>query len=64
MRLLAVGGAGVYPESLLAGLKEKAPNFYRWAEAVAAHPSVTNIFDPKLTVEVAKSRLAKARGQA
>ncbi|CAG9948654.1 unnamed protein product [Clonostachys rosea f. rosea IK726] len=63
VRLLALSSAGVYPASIISGLKEKAPNFYKWAEAVSAHPSVTNIFDKDTIIEGTKARLQKQRSQ-
>lgn len=64
IRLVTLSKAGVYPASLGTSLAEKAPKFWAWAQAVAAHPSVSSIFDSKKIIENTKARLAKARGQA
>ncbi|CAH0054593.1 unnamed protein product [Clonostachys solani] len=63
VRLLALSSAGVYPASIIPLLKENAPNFYKWAEAVSSHPSVTNIFDKDSIIEGTKARLQKQRSQ-
>jgi hypothetical protein len=49
------------PANLIEDVKQQAPHFYRWAEAVNTHPSVTGIFDPDVAVSGAKKRIAKAR---
>ena len=56
--------AEVYPKALWTELEEKAPNYARWAAAVAAHPSITSIYDEKVIIEGAKTRIAKARASA
>jgi glutathione S-transferase len=61
VRFLAHANAGLLPGGLLEDVKSEAPNFYRWASAVAVHPSVTGIFDPEVAVSGAKRRIAKAR---
>ncbi|KAJ8121972.1 hypothetical protein ONZ43_g1711 [Nemania bipapillata] len=48
---------GLVPQSLIDELSVKAPNFTRWAEAVATHPSVSGIFDEKGTALRTKQRL-------
>jgi glutathione S-transferase len=63
LRLVTLAKSGLLPSALYNDLKEKAPNFYRWANAVAEHPSVTGIFNPQTAVDQAKKRIAKARGQ-
>ncbi|KAI1294336.1 glutathione S-transferase domain-containing protein [Xylaria venustula] len=50
---------GLVPQKLIDQLSEKAPNFARWAEAVANHPSVSNIFDEEGTALRTKQRLGK-----
>ncbi|VUC30450.1 unnamed protein product [Clonostachys rosea] len=61
IRLLALFKNGVIPSNLESQLKEKAPGFYAWAVAVAAHPSVTGIFNEKSVVDFYKGRLEKLR---
>lgn len=58
---MSLSNAGVYPASLAKSISEKAPNFWKWAQAVSAHPSVTNIYDEAKIIESTKARLAKAR---
>lgn len=63
IRLLALTRRGVYPEALVASLPERAPKFWKWAEAVAAHPSVTGVFNEETIVAVTKNRLALAKAE-
>lgn len=39
----------------------KAPNFYKWAQAVAVHPSVTSIYEEDVIVKYFKARLEKSK---
>ncbi|KAI1125495.1 glutathione S-transferase domain-containing protein [Nemania abortiva] len=48
---------GLVPQALIDELSAKAPNFIRWVEAVATHPSVSGIFDEKNTALRTKQRL-------
>ncbi|KAI8611642.1 thioredoxin-like protein [Chytriomyces sp. MP71] len=66
IRLVALLKGNVYPHSadFTAQLKEKTPNFYQWANAVANHPSVTSIFNEESIVEKTRERLQKARAAA
>ena len=64
IRLVALSKHGVYPVGLLNTIKEQAPNFARWAEAVAAHPSVTKVFDETAVVEGTKAKIAQIRAAA
>ncbi|KAI1148586.1 glutathione S-transferase domain-containing protein [Nemania diffusa] len=48
---------GLVPQGLIDELSVKAPNFTRWAEAVATHPSVAGIFDAEGTAVRTKARL-------
>jgi glutathione S-transferase len=61
IRLVTLLKAGVYPSKLGSSLSERAPNFWKWAEAVAAHPSVTSIFDEQKIIASTKARIAKAK---
>lgn len=47
----------------MASLPERAPKFWKWAEAVAAHPSVTGVFNEETIVAVTKNRLALAKAE-
>ncbi|KAI1747168.1 thioredoxin-like protein [Xylaria castorea] len=51
----------VLPKSLIDELSAKAPNFARWAEAVAKHPSVNGIFDEEGTAVRTKQRFASRK---
>jgi len=64
IRLVRLSKAGVYPSKLGGDVQQRAPNFWKWAEAVAAHPSVTNIFDEEKIIASTKARIAKARAAA
>ncbi|KAI1321499.1 glutathione S-transferase domain-containing protein [Xylariaceae sp. FL0255] len=59
VRLWKLPEFGVVPENLLNDLTARAPNFGRWAEAVASHPSVTAVFDAPAVAERTKQRLLK-----
>ncbi|KAI1420197.1 glutathione S-transferase domain-containing protein [Xylaria sp. FL1777] len=50
---------GLVPQSIIDQLSAKAPNFVRWAEAVAKHSSVNGIFDGEATALRTKQRLGK-----
>jgi glutathione S-transferase len=61
IRLVTLSKAGIYPSNLTSSIAERAPNFWKWAEKVAVHPSVTNIYDEQAIIESTKARIAKAR---
>jgi glutathione S-transferase len=61
IRLIALSKARVYPGKLSSSIAERAPNFWKWAEKVASHPSVTSIFDEEKVITSTKARIAKAR---
>ncbi|KAH6855362.1 thioredoxin-like protein [Chaetomium sp. MPI-CAGE-AT-0009] len=62
IRLKTLTAADIYPESLWTAIEEKAPSFVKWAHAVAAHPSVTSIFDEKKIVEGTRARILERGG--
>lgn len=64
MRLFTLPKYGVLPESILTDLSVKAPNFYRWGQAVSKHPSVLSIYDEEKIAEGTKQRAAKLRAAA
>ncbi|KAL2269350.1 hypothetical protein VTJ83DRAFT_1534 [Remersonia thermophila] len=59
VRLKTLTAAEVYPKKLWTAIEQQAPNFTRWAEAVAKHPSVTSIYDEPAIIEGTKKRIAK-----
>jgi len=61
IRLVSLSKAGVYPSKLGSSIAERAPSFWKWAETVAAHPSVTSIYDEEKIIASTKARIAKAR---
>ncbi|KAI0378837.1 glutathione S-transferase domain-containing protein [Hypomontagnella monticulosa] len=61
VRLFTLPKHGLIPESILSDLSVKAPNFYRWGQAVSKHPSVTGIYDEEAIAAGTKERLAKLR---
>jgi glutathione S-transferase len=61
IRLVTLTKAGVYPSKLGSSIAERAPNFWTWAQNVAAHPSVTSIYDEERIISSTKARMAKAR---
>ncbi|KEZ38720.1 hypothetical protein SAPIO_CDS10746 [Scedosporium apiospermum] len=64
IRVLTLPEKGVLPKSYVASLPEKAPNFYKWAQVVSAHPSVNGIYDVDTIAENTKNRIAKLRAQS
>ncbi|KAK4102849.1 thioredoxin-like protein [Parathielavia hyrcaniae] len=64
VRLKTLTRAEIYPKALWTAIEEKAPNFAKWAEAVSVHPSVTSIYDEKMTVEGTRQKFEKARAGA
>ena len=63
IRLITLTPLGVYPEALTAALPERAPAFWRWAQATAANPSVISIFDAEKLAPRLKERFAKLRAE-
>lgn len=61
IRLISLTKAGVFPKKLGTTIAERAPNYWKWAQRVAVHPSVTGIYDEERVVETTKARIAKAR---
>ncbi|KAL7629805.1 hypothetical protein AAE478_001328 [Parahypoxylon ruwenzoriense] len=61
IRLFTLPKYGILPERILDDLSVKAPNFYRWGQAVSKHPSVTGIYDEENIAARTKDRLAKLR---
>lgn len=61
IRLVSLSKAGLFPSTLTDSLSGKAPNFWKWAQNVAKHPSVTSIYDEDKIIASTKARMAKAR---
>ncbi|OAA61776.1 glutathione s-transferase [Niveomyces insectorum RCEF 264] len=61
VRLVTLTAAGVYPAAIATSVAAKAPAFWAWAQTVAAHPSVTGIYNEKAIAESTQARLAKQR---
>ncbi|CAP67177.1 uncharacterized protein PODANS_1_21910 [Podospora anserina S mat+] len=53
----------LYPSNLWPSIVEKAPNFAKWAEVVAVHPSVTSIFKEQEIIDGTRARIAKLKAQ-
>lgn len=64
MRLVTLTRVDVYPTQLWEAVKTAAPNVAKWAEAVAAHPSVRAIYNEEAIVEATKKRIEKIRAQS
>jgi len=47
------------PASILPALESRAPNFYKWANAVVNEESVNYIWDEKKVAENTAARIAK-----
>lgn len=61
LRLISLSKANVYPSKLTELIEQRAPNFWKWAQNVAKHPSVNNIYDEEKVVTNTKARIEKAR---
>ncbi|KAF3065958.1 glutathione S-transferase domain-containing protein [Daldinia childiae] len=61
IRLFTLPKHGILPAHILTDISSKAPNFYKWGEAVSKHPSVTGIYNEEDIVKSTKERLAKLR---
>ncbi|KAJ5122895.1 thioredoxin-like protein [Penicillium atrosanguineum] len=48
------------PKAMVDGLKDKAPMFYAWAQAVMKHPSVSGIYNRDGCAAEMRNRRAKA----
>jgi glutathione S-transferase len=64
LRVVKLANAGVYPSNFISLAAEKAPNFWKWAQAVSKDPSVLSIFDEEAVISSTKARIAKARAAA
>ncbi|EAQ90069.1 hypothetical protein CHGG_06688 [Chaetomium globosum CBS 148.51] len=62
IRLKVLSAAGVYPKSIWAQIEAKTPNFLKWVNVVAAHPSVKSILDEKSLVEGTKAKILELGG--
>ena len=56
--VICIEAGGVYSDGLGPSLQEQAPNFWKWAKAVAVHPSVTGLFEEAAWVEWTKAKIA------
>jgi glutathione S-transferase len=52
------------PKSILTTLEDKAPAFWKWANAVVQEKSVNYIWDEKAMAEKMKERMAKLAAAA
>ncbi|KAI5861531.1 glutathione S-transferase domain-containing protein [Durotheca rogersii] len=64
LRLLTLPKHGLLPESIISDLAARAPNFSRWGEVVAKHPSVTGIYDEEKIAAGTKARIEKLRASS
>lgn len=66
LRLVSLSKADlpIYPSQLWESVKKEAPNFAKWAEAVAAHPSVRSIYNEQAIIDGTRARIAKLRAQS
>ncbi|KAK2060759.1 glutathione S-transferase domain-containing protein [Colletotrichum caudatum] len=61
LRLFSFAKYEIFPKSILSSLEQKAPSFYKWAQAVNSTPSVNGIYDEEKVVEQTKKRIASMR---
>ncbi|KAK0669230.1 thioredoxin-like protein [Cercophora samala] len=63
IRLKSLSKTDLYPSNLWPSIVEKAPNFTKWADVVAVHPSVTSIFKEQEIIDGTRARIAKLKAQ-
>jgi hypothetical protein len=61
---LSFANSGLFPPTLLSGIAAQAPAFHAWAHKVAAHPSVTGIYDEANVLKKTRERAEKLRAAA
>ncbi|KAI1800800.1 thioredoxin-like protein [Daldinia bambusicola] len=61
IRLFTLPKYGILPAHILTDISAKAPNFYKWGQAVSKHPSVAGIYNEEEIAASTKERLAKLR---
>ncbi|KAI0846661.1 glutathione S-transferase domain-containing protein [Daldinia vernicosa] len=61
VRLFTLPKHGILPEHILTDISAKAPNFYKWGQAVSKHPSVIGIYNEEDIAKSTKERVAKLR---
>lgn len=59
--VISLEAGGIYSDSLAGELQEQTPNFWKWAKAVAAHPSVAGLLDEKWYLEFTQKKIKDAR---
>lgn len=59
LRLVTLPKPDVYPAGLIEAIQARAPTFWKWAEEVSKHPSVTGVYDVKVVTEGMKKRFPK-----
>ncbi|KAL7783872.1 thioredoxin-like protein [Trichoderma ceciliae] len=59
LRLITLPSPDVYPAGLHGAIQASAPAFWKWAEHVSKHPSITNIYDVNIVTEGMKKRFPK-----
>lgn len=59
--LISIEAGGVFTESFGPSLQEQAPNFWKWAKAVAVHSSVAGVLDEKWYADWTKEKIQAAR---
>ncbi|KAK2025737.1 glutathione S-transferase domain-containing protein [Colletotrichum zoysiae] len=61
LRLFSFAKYELIPKSIVSSLEQKAPNFYKWAQAVNNTPSVNGIYDEEKIIEQTKQRIASMK---
>jgi glutathione S-transferase len=55
---------GLLPKSILTNLEAKAPNFWKWANAVVKEESVNYMWEEKNVAEKTTARIEKLKAAA
>jgi glutathione S-transferase len=59
--IISLDAGGIYSDSLSKDLQEQTPNFWKWAKAVAAHPSVAGLLDEQWYLKFTQDKIKAAR---
>lgn len=63
VRLVTFPKYGLVPEDFFTQLADKTPNFFKWAQAVAKHPSVTGSFDEEKIARLSKAKIDSIKAE-
>lgn len=62
--LVSLDAGGIYSDSFAPALEKQAPNFWKWAKTVSAHPSVAGLLDEQQFVDFSRKKVQEIRSKA